>query len=93
MTTAKTFEPSMGLLVAINVHEVAIKRVAKELEIEPVLLGQALDRAGYKLEPDILDISADTWRVMQNDQNYLGRFSEKKLEVVKNEPTNNATND
>ena len=65
----------MGWLVAINYQQVAVERVAEELEMNPIELGQALERAGYKLEPDPYDLSADTWKVLD--------IEKKKLEVVK----------
>jgi hypothetical protein len=71
----KKFEPSMGWLVAINYQQVAMDRVAKELGIDSVQLGQALERAGYLLEPDPFGYSSDTWKVLQ--------IEKKKLEVVK----------
>jgi hypothetical protein len=79
----------MGFIVAINVHEVAIRRVSRELDLDSIALGQALERAGYKLEPDPFDISADTWKVIQT----ATRQDTTKLEVVKNESTNNASDD
>jgi hypothetical protein len=89
MSKQKRFEPSMGFIVAINVHEVAIRRVSRELDLDSIALGQALERAGYKLEPDPFDISADTWKVIQT----ATRQDTTKLEVVKNESTNNASDD
>lgn len=71
----KKFEPSMGWLVAINYQQVAMDRVSKELGIDSVQLGQALERAGYLLEPDPFGYSSDTWKVLQ--------IEKKKLEVVK----------
>lgn len=89
MSKQKRFEPSMGYIVAINVHEVAVRRLSRELDIEPVALGQALERSGYKLEPDPFDISADTWKVVQT----AIKQDTTKLEVVKNESANNPSND
>lgn len=89
MSKQKRFEPSMGYIVTVNVHEVALRRVSRELDIDPILLGQALERSGYKLEPDPFDISADTWKVLQTAL----KQEPTKLEVVKNESTNNTSND
>lgn len=71
----KKFEPSMGWLVAINYQQVAVDRVAGELGIDAVELGQALDRAGYLLEPDPFGYSSDTYKVLEIEKR-------KKLEVV-----------
>ena len=73
---SKKFEPSMGWLVAVNYQQVAVDRVSKELEIDPVALGQALERAGYLLEPDPFGYSTDTWKVLEIEKR-------KNLEVVK----------
>jgi|688.fasta_scaffold612213_2 hypothetical protein len=89
MSKQKRFEPSMGFIVAINVHEVAVRRVSRELDLDPITLGQALERAGYRLEPDPFDISADTWKVIQT----AIRQDTTKLEVVKNESADNTSND
>jgi len=59
------FEPSMGWLVAVNYQQVAVERVAKELKIDSVELGKALERSGYLLEPDPFGYSSDTWKVLE----------------------------
>ena len=61
----KKFEPSMGWLVAVNYQQVAFDRVATELGISSIELGQALDRAGYILEPDPFGYASDTWKVAE----------------------------
>ena len=67
----KKFEPSMGWLVAINYQQVAMDRVAKELKIDSVELGQALERSGYLLEPDPFGYSSDTWKVLEIENRKL----------------------
>ena len=61
----KRFEPSMGWLVAINQQQVALDRVAKELNMDSVVVGQALDKAGYSLEADPFGYMSDTWKVLE----------------------------
>ena len=68
---SKKFEPSMGWLVAINYQQVAVERVAKELKIDSVALGQALARSGYLLEPDPFGYSFDTWKVLEVENRKL----------------------
>lgn len=68
------FEPSMGWIVAINYQQVAVDRVAKELKIDSVVLGQALERSGYLLDPDPFGYSSDTWKVLE--------IENRKLSVV-----------
>jgi len=58
------FEPSMGWIVAINAQQVAVDRLAKELAMDNVEVGKALDRAGYQLEPDPFNFLNDTWKVL-----------------------------
>jgi hypothetical protein len=67
----KKFEPSMGWLVAINYQQVAVDRVAKELKIDSVELGKALERSGYLLEPDPFGYSSDTWKVLEIENRKL----------------------
>jgi len=81
MSKNKRFEPPMGWVVAINHQQVSVTRVAQELKADPVLLGQALERAGYYLTPDFFDISADTWKVLQKE---VEKANERQnLRVVK----------
>lgn len=68
------FEPSMGWIVAINYQQVAVDRVSKELKIDSVALGQALERSGYLLDPDPFGYSSDTWKVLE--------IENRKLSVV-----------
>jgi hypothetical protein len=79
MSKTKKFEPSMGYIVTVNVHEVAVIRVAQALDVEPYNLGIALEKAGYKLEPDPFDISADTAKIIALN------LRQQPLRVVKEE--------
>ena len=72
----KKFEPSMGWLVAVNYQQVAVDRVSKEIGVDAVELGKALERAGYLLEPDPFGYSTDTWKVLEIERR------KTKLEVV-----------
>ena len=67
----KKFEPSMGWLVAIQYQQVAVDRLAKELNLTNVEVGQALERAGYLLEPDPFGYSSDTWKVLEIENRKL----------------------
>lgn len=59
------FEPTQGWLVAVNYQQVALNRVAVAMGADPVKLGQALDTAGYLLEPDPFGYMSDTWKIAQ----------------------------
>ena len=67
----KKFEPSMGWLVAIQYQQVAVDRLAKELNLTNVEVGQALERSGYLLEPDPFGYSSDTWKVLEIENRKL----------------------
>jgi hypothetical protein len=60
----KKFEPSMGYMVTIDQQCHAVVRLAGLIEIDPVVLGQSLEKSGYRLEADPFDLSADTWKVV-----------------------------
>ena len=67
----KKFEPSMGWLVSIQYQQVAVDRLAKELNLTNVEVGQALERSGYLLEPDPFGYSSDTWKVLEIENRKL----------------------
>ena len=59
------FDPPVGYMVAVQHHIVMVERLAVVLNFDdPVVLGQLLEKSGFRLEPDLFDISADTWKVM-----------------------------
>jgi hypothetical protein len=60
----KKFEPSMGYMVTIDQQCHAVVRLAGLIEIDPVVLGQSLEKSGYRLEADPFDLSADTVKVI-----------------------------
>jgi hypothetical protein len=71
----KKFEPSMGWLVAINYQQVALDRVSKELKLDSVIVGKALESAGYMFEHDPFGYMTDTWKVAE--------IENRKLQAVK----------
>jgi hypothetical protein len=60
----KKFNPPMGWIVAVNHQEVSVYRVAEQLGVSEYNLAVALEKAGYKLEVDQMDIMADTAKVI-----------------------------
>lgn len=82
MSKQKKFEPPMGWIVGVNHQQVAITRVAQELKMSPVDLGQALERAGYFLQPDYMDLAADSWKVLRIE---IEKSGGANLKVVKEE--------
>jgi len=71
------FDPPVGYMVAVQHHIVMVERLATVLEFDnPVTLAQLLEKAGFRLEPDLFDISADTWKVMDIE------LKKRKLQAV-----------
>jgi acyl-homoserine lactone acylase PvdQ len=60
----KKFNPPMGWIVSVNHQEVSIRRLADALKIAPYVVGKALEDSGYVLEPDQMDLAADTAKVI-----------------------------
>ena len=60
----KKFEPPMGWIVEVNHQEVSVYRVAEQLGVSEYNLAVGLEKAGYKLVPDQMDIMADTAKVI-----------------------------
>lgn len=81
MSKQKKFEPPMGWLVGVNHQQVAITRLAQELNRSPIEVGQALEQSGYYLQPDIMDLAADTWKVLRIEFDK----SQTTLRVIKEE--------
>lgn len=75
---SKKFEPSTGWLVAINHQQVSIHRLADMLDMDAVLVGKALDDAGYMLTPDPFGYASDSWKVIEIEK----RKAKEHLSVV-----------
>jgi hypothetical protein len=67
------FDPPVGYMVGIQHHMVMVERLAAVMHDQTdtsfafgdaVALAKLLEEAGFRLEPDLFDISADTWKVM-----------------------------
>jgi hypothetical protein len=61
---SKKFNPPMGWIVAVNHQEVSVYRVAEQLGVSEYNLAVALEKAGYKLEVDQMDLMSDTAKVI-----------------------------
>lgn len=92
MSKQKKFQAPQGFIVAVHQNIFGCVELAKELKSNPVLVAEALERAGVMLVPDPMDISADTAKVLKIEHAKSGG-STTKLEVVADEPNSNATND
>jgi len=61
----KKFTPPAGFVVAVHGNILGIRSVSKELDIFPDLLAEAMERAGFQLLPDPMDLSADAAKVIK----------------------------
>jgi acyl-homoserine lactone acylase PvdQ len=74
----KKFNPPMGWIVSVNHQEVSIRRLADALHLAPYVVGKALEDSGYVLEPDQMDLAADTAKVILQQE----KLSTTQLKVV-----------
>jgi hypothetical protein len=89
MSNQKKFKAPQGWVTAVHINAIGITEVAKRLEIKASVLALAMEESGFQMLPDPMDISADTAKVMMIEE----KKTETKLEVVPNEPNNNAADD
>ena len=73
MSKNKPFQPPMGFVVAVHQTVFAIRSLADELNVSTTQLAIALEKSGFYLTPDIMDISADAGKViaLQEKQGHL----------------------
>ena len=77
----KKFEPSSGWVNTINHQRVMVINLAAELNLDPVIVGQALDKTGHKLDVDTFNLTNDTWRLLR----YEAQQGKPDLSVVSDE--------
>jgi hypothetical protein len=61
----KKFTPPAGFVVAVHGNILGIRSVAKELDMFPEVLGEAMEKAGFQFLPDPMDLSADATKVIK----------------------------
>lgn len=61
----KKFQPPTGFMVAVHLNILGIKALAEALKLEPVKVARGLEKAGFTLVADILDLSADAAKVIE----------------------------
>jgi hypothetical protein len=61
---SKKFEPSAGFVVSVHMNKLGILAVARELEIFPEMLAEAMDLAGFQLVPDPFNLTSDAGKVI-----------------------------
>lgn len=62
---SKKFNPPAGYIVAVRSNVFAIRAVSLFLNLDPKLLADAMERAGFQLLPDPFDLSADSKKVIE----------------------------
>ena len=60
----KKFVPSAGYIVSVHQNALGIRAVAKELDVFPEHLAEALERAGFQMVADPFDLSADARKLI-----------------------------
>ena len=73
------FQPSAGFVVAVHINSLGIRAVAKELDIFPEVLGEAMDRAGFQFAADPFNLTSDATGLIK----LQARHETEGLQVVK----------
>jgi hypothetical protein len=82
------FQPSAGFVVAVHMNSLGIRAVAKELDIFPEVLGEAMDRAGFQFVADPFNLTSDATGLIK----LQARHENEGLQVVK-EPSDDSDSD
>lgn len=61
----KKFVPSAGYIVSVHQNALGVRAVAKELDVFPETLAEAMERAGFQLIADPFDLSADAAKLIK----------------------------
>jgi hypothetical protein len=73
------FQPSAGFVVAVHMNSLGIRAVAKELDIFPEVLGEAMDRAGFQFVADPFNLTSDATGLIK----LQARHETEGLQVVR----------
>ena len=60
----KKFVPSAGYIVSVHQNALGIRAVAKELDVFPEHLAEAMEKAGFQMAADPFDLSADARKLI-----------------------------
>jgi hypothetical protein len=82
------FQPSAGFVVAVHMNSLGIRAVAKELDIFPEELGEAMDRAGFQFVADPFNLTSDATGLIK----LQARHENEGLQIVK-EPSDDSDSD
>ena len=61
----KKFSPPAGFVVSVHANILGIRSVAQQLDIFPEVLAEAMERAGFQLIPDPMDLTTDAGKVIK----------------------------
>ena len=78
----KKFVPSAGYIVSVHQVALGIRAVAKELDVFPEALAEALEKAGFQPVADPFDLSADAGKLIKLQE----RQQTEGLRIVKEQP-------
>lgn len=78
----KKFVPSAGYIVSVHQNALGIRAVAKELDVFPEHLAEALEKAGFQMVADPFDLSADARKLILLQARQEG----EGLRIVKEQP-------
>lgn len=87
----KKFVPSAGYIVSVHQNALGIRAVAKELDVFPEHLAEALEKAGFQMMADPFDLSSDARKLILLQARQEG----EGLRIVKepNDSDSNASTD
>jgi hypothetical protein len=64
MSKNKPFKPPAGFVVGVHINMLGIQALAEQLGLSPYKVAKACEEAGVALVADIMDLSADSAKVL-----------------------------
>lgn len=77
MSKNKPFKPPAGFVVGVHINMLGIQALAEQLGLSPYKVAKACEEAGVALVADIMDLSADSAKVL------LVKEQKEKSEAIK----------
>ena len=78
MSKNKPFKPPAGFVVGVHINMLGIQALAEQLKLPAYQVAKACEEAGVALVADIMDLSADSAKVL-----LAKAQKEKNIEIVK----------
>jgi|Laugrespbdmm15sd_2_1035082.scaffolds.fasta_scaffold286192_2 hypothetical protein len=87
----KKFVPSAGYIVSVHQNALGIRAIARELDVFPEVLAEAMERAGFQVAADPFDLSSDAAKLikLQTRQEAQGLHVVKENDGSDSNPTTN----